>query len=101
MWICTTFLLKSMRLTVKVVWTFKNGVEGAVLISSIFVIVIFFAVLLSTGTKYTQNKCPHLKNIYRIMKRGYHLLESIFDPKTQLKTIVPLGMEVQLLQTRL
>ena len=25
---------KSMRLTVKVVWTFKNGVKGAVLISS-------------------------------------------------------------------
>ena len=28
------------------------------------------------------------------MKRGKHLLESIFDPKTQLKTIVPLCMEV-------
>ena len=25
---------KSMRLMVKVVWTFKNGVEGAVLLSS-------------------------------------------------------------------
>ena len=25
---------KSMKLMVKVVWTFKNGVEGAVLISS-------------------------------------------------------------------
>ena len=57
---------KSMRLTVKVVWTFKNGVEGAVLICS----TIFFAVLPSTGTMYTQNECPHLKNIYRIMKRG-------------------------------
>ena len=30
----------------------------------------FLAVLLSTGTMYTQNECPHLKNIYRIMKRG-------------------------------
>ena len=27
-------LTKSMRLMIKVVWTFKNGVEGAVLISS-------------------------------------------------------------------
>ena len=60
---------KSMRLMVKVVWTFKNGVEGAVLIRLNFVIFIFFAVLLSTGTMYTQNECPHLKNIYRIMKR--------------------------------
>ena len=60
-------------------------------------IFIFFAVLLSTGTMYTQNKCPHLKNIDRIMKRWQHLLESIFDIKTQLKSIVPLGMEVQLL----
>ena len=42
----------------------------------------------------------HPKNIYRIMKRGYHLLESIFDPKTQLKTIVPLGMEVQLVMNK-
>ena len=25
---------KSVRLTVKVVWTFKNGVKGAILISS-------------------------------------------------------------------
>ena len=61
---------KSMRLTVKVVWTFKSGVEGAVLISSDFVIFIFFAILPSTGTMYTQNECPHLKNIYRIMKTG-------------------------------
>ena len=60
---------KSMRLMVKVVWTFKNGVKEAVLISSPFMIFIFFTVLLSTGTMYTQNKCPHLKNIYRIMKR--------------------------------
>ena len=37
---------------------------------------------------YTKNECPHLKNIYRIMKRGYHLLESICDAKTQYKTIV-------------
>ena len=28
------FPTKSMRLTVKVVWTFKNGVKAAVLISS-------------------------------------------------------------------
>ena len=27
-------------------------------------IFIFFAVLLSTGTMYNQNECPHLKNIY-------------------------------------
>ena len=32
--ICTNIPAKSMRLMVKVVWTFKNGVEGAVLISS-------------------------------------------------------------------
>ena len=30
----------------------------------------FFVALLSTGTMYTQNEGPHLKNIYRIMKRG-------------------------------
>ena len=54
---------KSMRLMVKVVWTFKNGVKGAVLISSTSWFFISFAVLLSTGTMYTQNKCPHLKNI--------------------------------------
>ena len=46
---------------------------------------------------YTKNEYPHLKNIYRIMKRGKHLLESIFDPKTQYKTIVPLGMEEHIL----
>ena len=34
MLICTNIPTKSMRLIVKVVWTFKNGVEGAVLISS-------------------------------------------------------------------
>ena len=60
---------KSMRLMVKVVWTFKNGVEGVIL-TSYFVIFIVFAVLLSTGTMYTKNECPHLKNIYRIMERG-------------------------------
>ena len=32
--ISTNIPTKSMRLIVKVVWTFKNGVEGAVLISS-------------------------------------------------------------------
>ena len=61
---------KSMRLIVKAVWTFKNGVKGAVLIKLNFMIFIFFAVLLSTGTMYAQNECSHLKNIYRIMKRG-------------------------------
>ena len=50
---------------------------------------------------YTKNECPHLNNIYRIMKRGLHLLESIFDPKTQYKTIVPLGMEEHLLRSQL
>ena len=59
--------------------------------------IIFFAVLQSTGTMYTQNECPHLKNKYRIRKREMHPLESTLDPKTQLKTIVLLGMEVQLL----
>ena len=34
-----------------------------------FMIFIFFALLLSTGKMYTQNECPYLKNIYRIMKR--------------------------------
>ena len=48
-------------------------------------------------TMYTKNECPHLKNIYRIMKRGKHLLESIFDPKTHHKTIVALGMVEHLL----
>ena len=32
--ICTNIPTKSMSLMVKVVWTFKNGVEGDVLISS-------------------------------------------------------------------
>ena len=32
--ICTDIPTKSMRLMIKVVWTFKNGVKGAVLISS-------------------------------------------------------------------
>ena len=47
---------------------------------------------------YTKNECPHLKNIYRIMKRGKHLLESIFDPKTHHATIVALGMVEHLLR---
>ena len=53
------------------------------------------------GTMYTKNECPHLKNIYRIMKRGKHLLESIFDPKTHHKTIVTLGMIEHLLRSQL
>ena len=48
---------------------------------------------------YTKNECPHLKNICRIMKRGKHLLESIFDPKTHHKTIVTLGVVEHLLKS--
>ena len=62
---------------------------------------IFFAVWHSTGTMYTKNECPHLKNTYRIMKRGKHLLESIFDPKTYHMTIVVLDVVEHLLRSRL
>ena len=48
-------------------------------------------------TMYTKNECPHLKKIYRIMKRGKHLLESIFEPKTHHATIVMLGIVEHLL----
>ena len=60
---------------------------------------IFFAVWHSTGTMYTKNGCPYLKNIYRIMKRGKHLLESMFDPKTPHMTIVVLGLVEHLLRS--
>ena len=62
---------------------------------------IFFAVRQSMGTMYTKNECPHLKNIYGIMKRGKPLLESIFDPKTHQKTIIMLGMVDHLFQLQL
>ena len=60
---------KSMRLMVKVVWTLKKESRELLLLAQLCDF-IFFAVLLGTGTMYTQDKCPHLKNIYRIMKRG-------------------------------
>ena len=50
---------------------------------------------------YTKNECPHLKNIYRIMIRGKHLLESVFDPKTHHNTIVMLGVVEHLLRSQL
>ena len=53
------------------------------------------------GTMYTRNECPHIKKIYRIMKRGKHLLESIFEPKTHHVTIVTLGIVEHLLQSLL
>ena len=60
---------KSMRLMVKVVCTFKMELRELCLLAQLRDF-HFFAVLLSTGTMYTQNECPHLKNICRIMKRG-------------------------------
>ena len=41
---------------------------------------------------YTKSECPHLKKIYRIMKRGKLLLESIFEPNTHHATIVAFGI---------
>ena len=41
---------------------------------------------------------PTLRFYIKLWKEGSNLLESIFDPKTQYKTIVPLGMEEYLLQ---
>ena len=86
---------------VKVAWTFKNGVEGAFLISS----TLWFSFSLLYDRVQVQcilkMSVPHLKNIYRIMKRGKHLLESIFDPKTHHKTIVMLGVVEHLLRSQL
>ena len=72
---------KSMRLMVKVAWTFKNGVGEAVLIRS----TSWFSFSLLYDRIWVQcilkMSVPILKKIYRIMKRGKHLLVSIFEPK--------------------
>ena len=60
---------KSMRSMVKVVWTFKMESRKLFLLAQLHDF-HFFAVLLNTSTRYTQNDCPHLKNIYGIMKSG-------------------------------
>ena len=90
-----------MRLTVKVAQTFKNGVEGAVLIRS----TSWFSFSLLYDRVWVQcilkMSVSILRDIYRIMKRGKHLLESIFDPKTHHKTIVVLGVVEHLLRLQL
>ena len=101
MWIHANIPAKIMRLMVKVAWTFKNGVEGAVLIRSTSWLSFSLLYDRVRVQMYTKNECPHLKNIYRIMKRGKHLLESIFYPKTHHMTIVALGMVEHLLWLQL
>ena len=71
MWIYANIPTKSMRLMVKVVWTFKKWSQGSCSYQLNFVVFIFFAVWQSTGTMYTKNECPHLKNIYiELWKEG-------------------------------
>ena len=83
----------------KAAWTFKNG--GGELFLSGQLRDFHFLCCLNTVQVYTKNECPHLKKIYRIMKRGKHLLESIFEPKTHHVTIVVLGIVEHLLQLQL